>query len=124
MSGGGPYGQPGYNPQYGNPYGANAPPPAGWTGQQRECFFFVLQRGNNSEYQQPPPMPMHPNMMGGGANYSHADPEANDGYKNMQFSDVTIRAAFIRKVFMLVTIMVSLNFHKKEPLFSFSLLPS
>ncbi|VDN29401.1 unnamed protein product, partial [Cylicostephanus goldi] len=50
----------------------------------------------------PPPMP-HPNMMGGNPHYAEGG-EA-DKY-NLQFSDRTIRAAFVRKVFFLVAIML------------------
>lgn len=105
----GPYSQPGYNPQYGNPYGANAPPPAGWSNQgqqQQRKLPFLLSSCFVSEFQ-PPPMPMHHNMMGGHPGYAE-EGQAGDKY-NIQFSDATIRAAFIRKVFGLVTIMVTLS---------------
>ncbi|EPB73261.1 hypothetical protein ANCCEY_07656 [Ancylostoma ceylanicum] len=54
----------------------------------------------------PPPMP-HPNMMGmgGNANPHYAEGGEADKY-NLQFSDRTIRAAFVRKVFFLVAIML------------------
>ncbi|CAI4223533.1 unnamed protein product [Auanema sp. JU1783] len=87
----GPYQQPGYNPHYQNPpYGANAPPPAGW---------------NPHNNQQPPPFmpPPHPGMMG----MAGMAEEGNAGDKyHFNFNDRTIRAAFIRKVFTLVTIML------------------
>ncbi|KAL6742090.1 hypothetical protein Aduo_015284 [Ancylostoma duodenale] len=41
----GPYGQPGYNPQYQNPYPAGGPPPPGWNaqgGQQQGIFDFRM----------------------------------------------------------------------------------
>ncbi|XGW02567.1 hypothetical protein V3C99_014535, partial [Haemonchus contortus] len=88
----GPYGQPGYNPQYQNPYPAGGPPPPGWgQGQQQQGFM-------------PPPMP-HPTMMGMGGNPAYAESGEPDKY-NLQFSDRTIRAAFVRKVFFMVAIML------------------
>ncbi|KAJ1368830.1 Pfam:UPF0005 [Parelaphostrongylus tenuis] len=88
----GPYGQPGYNPQYQNPYPAGAaPPPPGWQGGQQQGFV-------------PPPMP-HPNMMGMGGNPHYAEGGESNKY-NLQFSDRTIRAAFVRKVFFMVAIML------------------
>uniref|UniRef100_A0A1I7XFF1 Protein lifeguard 1 n=1 Tax=Heterorhabditis bacteriophora TaxID=37862 RepID=A0A1I7XFF1_HETBA len=82
----GPYGQPGYNPQYQNPYGAPGP-----QGAQSQSGYFV-----------PPPMP-HPSMMN--ANPHYAEDGHSDKY-NLNFSDRTIRAAFVRKVFALVAIML------------------
>lgn len=46
----GPYGQPGYNPQYQNPYPAGGPPPAGWnaSGQQQQGVFgFTVVYGSS-----------------------------------------------------------------------------
>ncbi|KJH52307.1 hypothetical protein DICVIV_01509 [Dictyocaulus viviparus] len=88
----GPYGQPGYNPQYQNPYPASGPPPPGWSNQGGAQQEFV-----------PPPMP-HPNMMGMGANPHYMEGGESDKY-NLHFSDRTIRAAFVRKVFFMVSIM-------------------
>ncbi|EYB92964.1 hypothetical protein Y032_0188g1160 [Ancylostoma ceylanicum] len=130
----GPYGQPGYNPQYQNPYPAGGPPPPGWNaqgGQQqgcssffwacsamccfmgpqvRECEHSITRSICRKELKEigfmPPPMP-HPNMMGmgGNANPHYAEGGEADKY-NLQFSDRTIRAAFVRKVFFLVAIML------------------
>lgn len=79
--------QPGYNPQYNNPYAQQAqpPPPPGWQ-----------QQG----YPQQPPPPM-------GAAAHNMENGDGDKYA-FNFSDRTIRAAFVRKVFILVTVMLGI----------------
>uniref|UniRef100_A0A8R1DZG9 Uncharacterized protein n=1 Tax=Caenorhabditis japonica TaxID=281687 RepID=A0A8R1DZG9_CAEJA len=94
--------QQAYNPNFQNPYpqqqypGQGPPPPGFNTGHNQGGYF------------PPPTMPMHGSMFnnmetGGGQNNS--DP---DNKWSFQFSDKTIRAAFVRKVFSLVFIMLSI----------------
>ncbi|PIO72574.1 hypothetical protein TELCIR_05489 [Teladorsagia circumcincta] len=97
----GPYGQPGYNPQYQNPYPAGGPPPAGWTqGQQQQGFV-------------PPPMP-HPTMMGMGGNPHYAEGGEPDKY-NLQFSMMGIMfiLSMCLMVFGLVAIISAIFFKVK-----------
>uniref|UniRef100_A0A0N5A2Z2 Protein lifeguard 1-like n=1 Tax=Parastrongyloides trichosuri TaxID=131310 RepID=A0A0N5A2Z2_PARTI len=71
----------GYNPQGQNPYQQmNPPPQAGW---------------NQSAYVPPPPR----------MNYGHAT-ETGQGDKRFDFTEASIRAAFVRKVFTMVSIML------------------
>ncbi|CAO4380543.1 unnamed protein product [Caenorhabditis nigoni] len=96
------YNQQPYNPAYQNPYPqqqyqGQGPPPPG----------FNVGGGQNQggAYFPPPPPPMHHgnfNQMENGQN-GGGD---NDGKYSFQFSDKTIRAAFVRKVFSLVFIML------------------
>ncbi|PAV75344.1 hypothetical protein WR25_14832 [Diploscapter pachys] len=87
------YQQPGYNPQYGNPYGNQGAPPPGW----------APPPGQNQGFMPPPPMPR------AGPHYAEQG-EAGTGVfdpkYSFHFSDRSIRNAFVRKVFILVTIML------------------
>lgn len=87
------YQQPGYNPQYGNPYGNQGAPPPGW----------APPPGQNQGFVPPPPMPR------AGPHYAEQG-EAGTGFfdpkYSFHFSDRSIRNAFVRKVFILVTVML------------------
>ncbi|CAI2354821.1 unnamed protein product [Caenorhabditis sp. 36 PRJEB53466] len=98
-----------YNPAYQNPYPnqqqqyqGQGPPPPG----------FNVGGGQNQSqgYFPPPPPPMH----GGMFNQANLMENGQNGQQNgdekysFQFSDKTIRAAFVRKVFSLVFIMLSI----------------
>ncbi|CAI5452664.1 unnamed protein product [Caenorhabditis angaria] len=85
--------QPGYNPAYQNPYNNQQ------QGQQGG------QGGNTAFFPPPPPMPhFTPQMMENGQGGQQGN---GDSKYSFQFSDQTIRAAFVKKVFSLVFIMLT-----------------
>lgn len=101
--------QQSYNPYYGQqppfgqqpPYGQQAPPYQGYPPPPDSQ---VPPYGFQQPPQPPPFMPPPPN-----AGYAGGDPEANYiKESSLGFSNASIRAAFVRKVFTLLTIMLSI----------------
>ncbi|CAD44126.1 Protein lifeguard 1-like [Caenorhabditis elegans] len=93
------YNQQPYNPAYQNPYPNQGPPPPGFnTGDGQN-------QNQGGAYFSPPP-PMHGAMFNQMENGQHGGGDNPDGKYSFQFSDKTVRAAFVRKVFSLVFIML------------------
>ncbi|CAB3397335.1 unnamed protein product [Caenorhabditis bovis] len=89
------YQQPGYNPAYQNPYpqGGALPPPPG----------FNVNQGQGGQF--PPPIIPRAHMFN--QNVENGDTEQQgDGKYNLQFNEKSIRAAFVRKVFSIIFLML------------------
>uniref|UniRef100_A0AC35TG01 Protein lifeguard 1 n=1 Tax=Rhabditophanes sp. KR3021 TaxID=114890 RepID=A0AC35TG01_9BILA len=82
----------GYNPQGQNPY--QAMPPPGWN-----------QQATNNPYNSQGPITYGQNQPT--MQYSSSQAETGEGQKRFDFSEASIRAAFVKKVFMMVTVMLT-----------------